>query len=295
MPQSQPAPGPRASRPVRRGHQLALLGSVTLAVLTALIVLVSAAAGTAVSAAGDSRAPGEPLAGIPPRADSVLGADIPRSDTRRSDASVELGLRFATRVDGVIAALRVYRPAGASGPQSASLWTEAGTRIARVTMPASTEAGWVVAALRTPIRVERGEVYVASYHADDGYVADPNYFRTWDRAPGLVHPALVSTSVGTAVDPRNGVFRYGDGTSFPSQSHRSTNYWVDVAFVSTAAAPTTSTSPTTTSPTVTGPPTTSPTITCKVECPPCPSTCIPGPTTTTITTSRPPATTTQSP
>lgn len=333
--------------PVHRRARLLVRAGFGGLLVGAIVVLVSTVPGTSAGAAstGTDLPAVAITAGLPARVDSVLGGAVPRSDARRGSTPVELGLRFSARVDGVIAGLRVYRPEGQTPAQLATLWTAGGTRLAEVTVRASTAAGWVYAAMRTPVRVQAEEVYVASYYATDGYVSQVDYFSTGARPHGLVRPALI----GNTVDPRNGVFRYGASSSFPTQTVDSTNYWVDVAFVGLGVgpAPTSTTSPTTptppcpqdqqdqqnqpfctvppTSSTPTGsstssgpprtcppdtttcppdqPPTTTPTvpptqtseptptsptptdisgtptstITCLVECPPCPDTCIPQP------------------
>ena len=38
------------------------------------------------------------------------------------------------------------------------------------------------------------------------------------------------TRCGDGVDGPNGVYRYGAGGVFPTDTYQSTNYWVDVVF-----------------------------------------------------------------
>ncbi|MGI8693474.1 MAG: DUF4082 domain-containing protein [Geodermatophilaceae bacterium] len=251
---------------VRRRHRLAVWTGSTAASLIAAVLVVLGMVGGGVSAAGT---PDAALAAAPDAArstDTLFGTDKPPSNTRQPDNSVEVGVRFTASVDGVITRLRVYRPSGSSAAQTATLWTGSGTRLAGLTVPASSTAGWKSVALSSPVAVTKATKYVASYHTADGYVFDKNYFSTGAVPEGLVRPAMA----GGALDPHNGVYRYGSSTAFPSQSFESTNYWVDVKFVA-GTAPTT-TSPSTTTPTSSTTP---------------PTTTTPTTTTTTTTTTRP--------
>ena len=56
-----------------------------------------------------------------------------------------------------------------------------------------------------------------------GYAATQNYFTTSYAIGSLVAPA--SDAVGG-----NGVYRYGSGGVFPTQTYSASNYWVDVVF-----------------------------------------------------------------
>jgi Domain of unknown function (DUF4082)/Bacterial Ig-like domain/Bacterial Ig domain len=142
-----------------------------------------------------------------------------------ADASaIELGVRFTTDVDGWVSGVRFYKGAGNTGAHTGSLWTASGQRLALATFTNETATGWQTVRFDAPVAVTAGTTYVASYHTPTGhYAADSNYFglSSTDKAP-LHAPA-------TGVDGGNGVYRYGGG-GFPSGTHRSTNYWVDVIF-----------------------------------------------------------------
>lgn len=246
----------------RHRHRVAFWTGSSIATLIGAVLLFLGVASGGVSLASEGGGGDAPLIGAGP-ADLPRGTDAvfrlndkPVSNARQTDSSVELGLRFTPTVDGVIAGLRVYRPSGQTAAQPATLWTDNGQRLAGLTLPATSAAGWKFVPLDAPVAVTRDTVYVASYHTADGYVADANFFDTGAHPQGLIRPAMI----GTELDPRNGVFRYGSTTAFPTQTYRSTNYWIDVAFVP-ATSPTTTTRPTTTSPTTTRPTTTSPTTT----------------------------------
>ncbi len=71
----------------------------------------------------------------------------------------------------------------------------------------------------SPVAVQAGVTYVASYHANSGrYSASRNYFASANNS------GVLNTPAGA------GVFRYGTGSIFPNQSYQNTNYWVDAIF-----------------------------------------------------------------
>jgi hypothetical protein len=77
----------------------------------------------------------------------------------------------------------------------------------------------------TPVAITANTVYVASYHTNVGhYSENQNYFAT----AGFDSPPLHALANG--VSGGNGVYAYGAGSVFPTQSFNTTNYWVDMAF-----------------------------------------------------------------
>jgi hypothetical protein len=66
---------------------------------------------------------------------------------------------------------------------------------------------------------------VVSYYAPNGhYAADAGFFAT----TGVDRPPLHALRDG--VDGPNGVYRYGTGGGFPTDTFESSNYWVDLTF-----------------------------------------------------------------
>uniref|UniRef100_UPI000B12B984 DUF4082 domain-containing protein n=1 Tax=Azohydromonas lata TaxID=45677 RepID=UPI000B12B984 len=138
---------------------------------------------------------------------------------------VELGVKFRVDVDGVVTGVRFYKGAGNTGTHVGSLWSLDGTRLATATFGNETAGGWQEVQFATPVPVTANTVYVASYFAPNGhYAGDNSYFANAgvDKAP--VHLLQNGVSGG------NGLYAYGSGSTFPSQSWQATNYWVDVAF-----------------------------------------------------------------
>jgi dTDP-4-dehydrorhamnose 3,5-epimerase len=80
-----------------------------------------------------------------------------------------------------------------------------------------------------PVAITARTTYVASYHTNGDYSADPNLFATALTNGPLTAPA--SSSSGG-----NGVYAYGSSSLFPTSSFNSTSYGVDVLFKAQLAA-----------------------------------------------------------
>ena len=161
-------------------------------------------------------------------------------------AALELGVKFRTDADGYIHGVRFYKGPGTTGTHTGSLWSAAGTRLATATFVSETASGWQQVSFSSPVAVTANTTYVASYYSPTGaYVYSENYFA----AAGVDSPPLHALANGA--DGMNGLYVYG-ATSFPRQSYNSTNYWIDVVFVTSTSTSTTVPSPTTT--TTTTPP-----------------------------------------
>ena len=146
---------------------------------------------------------------------SATPAILTDSDT----SSVNLGLKFTVETDGEIDALRYYKSAGNVGPHSGYLWSDTGTLLAKVDFTNESNQGWQQATLSAPIKVSANQTFVVSYFAPKGgYSVTENYFTSaLDVGP--------MTAIKTG-----GVYAYGGSGVFPTQTHLSSNYWVDVVF-----------------------------------------------------------------
>jgi hypothetical protein len=90
------------------------------------------------------------------------------------------------------------------------------------------------------VAIAANTVYVASYYTTGQWSADWNYFAS----SGVDNPPLHALANGNGAG--NGVYAYGNGTVFPTDTTQAANYWVDVAFKtasSVAVAPTINTQP----------------------------------------------------
>jgi hypothetical protein len=146
----------------------------------------------------------------------------PTSGPDSDSGSVELGTRFRADVAGTVTGVRFYKQAGNTGTHVGRLWTATGTLLGAVTFSSETASGWQQANFATAIPITAGTTYVVTYFAPVGhYSADAGFFANAgvDRAP--LH------ALGDGVDGPNGVYRYGTGGVFPTDTFQSTNYWVD--------------------------------------------------------------------
>jgi hypothetical protein len=140
--------------------------------------------------------------------------------------ALELGVRFQSEVAGYITGIRFYKGSGNSGTHVGHLWTNSGTQLAAATFTNETASGWQQVSFSSPVAIAANTPYVASYFAPNGHFAlDRPYFPTPHH-----NPPLRALADGTAAGT-NGVYHVGSG--FPDSSYQSSNYWVDVEFVTT--------------------------------------------------------------
>jgi len=145
-------------------------------------------------------------------------------------ASVELGMKFRASQAGQVLGVRFYKSAANTGVHIGNLWSSTGQLLARATFVNESASGWQNVYFSQPVSISPNTTYIVSYFAPAGhYAATAQAFAT----QGIQSPPLQALASG--VDGPNGVFQYGSSTSFPTNSFNSTNYWVDVLFVSSAA------------------------------------------------------------
>lgn len=156
--------------------------------------------------------------------DVLYPAAVPKTLTDADSNSIELGLRFRSRVDGMILGIRFYKGPGNTGNHSGSLWTAAGTRLSTVTFRNETAKGWQTATFTKPITIQKNRTYVASYFAPKGKysVTERAFARPYTRGD-LTIPA------------GGGVYSYGTG-GFPRNTHHDSNYFVDVVYRATGSS-----------------------------------------------------------
>ncbi len=152
------------------------------------------------------------------------GAATPKLLSDPDTSAVELGVKFRSDVDGLVTGVRFYKSTGNSGTHVGSLWSSTGQLLAQATFTSESASGWQQVDFATPVAIRAGTVYVASYHTEVGrYSVDEGYFASaYDNGP--LHLLADGESGG------NGLYRYGAG-GFPTETYRSSNYWIDVVFV----------------------------------------------------------------
>ncbi len=144
---------------------------------------------------------------------------------------VELGVKFKPGRDGYIQGIRFYKGPMNTGIHTGSLWSATGEQLATVRFTNETARGWQQANFSSPVPVQAGTTYVASYYAPRGYYsASPGFFAS--AGAGNAHIRALSSPESGG----NGVYAYGNSSRFPSSSYGSTNYWVDAVFTDTLAA-----------------------------------------------------------
>ena len=166
---------------------------------------------------------------------SVLGTSVTPSTVDSGDGSaIEVGVRFTPTADGVVTSVRYYKASTNTGTHTGSLWSAAGSLLARATFSGESGSGWQTVSFATPVPVSAGTTYVASYYTPSGHYSVNSDFFTAD----YVNGPLSAPAAGG-----NGVYRYGSGGGFPTSTYRSANYWVDVVFRSSTPPAVTAKSP----------------------------------------------------
>lgn len=142
-----------------------------------------------------------------------------------------LGVAFKSSVPGFVKGVRFFSPDDVSttpGNYTGQLWTEGGTLLASGVFTGVTPDSWQELLFATPVLIEAGVEYIASYHTgeSDVYVRTDNAFSS-----GFTNGVL-------SVEPEGGAFNNGSAVVFPgillppafnggTDNH---NYWVDVVF-----------------------------------------------------------------
>jgi Domain of unknown function (DUF4082)/Cadherin-like domain len=155
---------------------------------------------------------------------SLFGANYtPQVTTANDQSPVELGFKFQADTNGEIVGIQFYKSADNTGTHVANLWSSTGTLLATATFSNETASGWQQVNFASPVAITAGATYVASYHTDGNYSADPNYFAT-------AHTNGLLTAPSSAAGGGNGLFAYGNSSLFPTNTFNATGYGVDVLF-----------------------------------------------------------------
>jgi methionine-rich copper-binding protein CopC len=140
-----------------------------------------------------------------------------------ADGSIEVGVKFQADYDGFITGVRFYKASQNNGTHIGSLYSTAGFSLAEATFTSESASGWQTVTFASPIAINANTTYIAAYHSDTGYAADPSYFdRQFD--------SLYLHAVADAASGGNGLYRYTPTPLMPNSSFHATNYWVDVVY-----------------------------------------------------------------
>jgi hypothetical protein len=146
-------------------------------------------------------------------------SDTPATLTVNDASAVELGVKFQSSVAGKVTAIRLYKGPQNLDSHAVNLWSATGALLSSGTSSIEGAAGWQQVNLSSPVALTPGTSYVASYHSNGFYSATSDYFQADHHNGALTAPAN-----------GNGVYAYGNASSFPANTFHSTNYWVDVVF-----------------------------------------------------------------
>ncbi len=155
--------------------------------------------------------------------DTIFDLATPSTVDSGDGGSVELGVKFRSDAPGTINGIRFYKAAANTGTHVGSLWSSTGTLLAQTNFSGETASGWQQVKFSSPVSIQANTTYVAGYLAPVGHysVNGPTLSSAVD------NPPLHAEASGTS---GNGIYSYGLGTSFPTSSYQSSNYWVDVLF-----------------------------------------------------------------
>ncbi len=148
-------------------------------------------------------------------------------------SSVEVGTKVQFDVNGQVTGVRFYKSANNTGTHTGALYTSTGTLLASGTFTNETASGWQALTFSSPVSVKASTVYVVAYFAPNGHYSDsPGYFGGNTATYGQMH------AIADGVSGGNGVYAYGSGPTFPSNTYNATNYWVDAMWQTVGTAPT---------------------------------------------------------
>ena len=135
-------------------------------------------------------------------------------------------MQFTPSSSGTISGVRFYKVPDNTGTHTGTLWSAAGSQLATGTFTNESATGWEELDFPTPVTVTAGTTYVASYHTSSGHYA----ITSGGLASAVTNGPLTAVANG-------GVYAYGSTTTFPRNSYKGANYWVDVVFQSDTSGP----------------------------------------------------------
>jgi hypothetical protein len=157
------------------------------------------------------------------------------SDVGRVELSdtqpVELGLKFRTDVDGKIKAIRFYRHVPIDSGYTVHVWNGKGDLLGTgVSFEGQQPTpGWQTVEVYPPVSIIAKKTYVASYYASKGqYTVTENFFHR-----SVIRSGPLVGLMNRRINGGNGVYVYGQGGGFPTETYKASNYWVDVVFTPT--------------------------------------------------------------
>jgi hypothetical protein len=145
-------------------------------------------------------------------------------DSSVAGPGVELGVKFTASQNLNITGVRVYRVS--PGTVTGHLWDGAGGQpLATGTFDGTGTNSWQDLVFSSPVPIQAGHTYVASYHVPDAqYAFQYGFFATSGDTAGPI------TALSSPDSSGNGVYCYDNDPThcavFPVNTYRDTNYWV---------------------------------------------------------------------
>lgn len=165
------------------------------------------------------------MTNCPPQFYSFWASPVPETVGADAEGAIALGVKFHTSIAGNITGLRFYKDIASSGTHTGNLFTTTASVLGTLVFDDETADGWQQANFEEPIAIAACETYVASVHMADGiYSYDRPFFNVPFENPPLYAPASDDIAGG------NGVYGYGDATTYPDNTFEQTNYYIDVIF-----------------------------------------------------------------
>lgn len=192
-----------------------------------LVLAAALAASASPAATRASAAQGESTTGCTTTLFEQAG---PPTSEVTDERPVEVGVKVRTNGPAVLLGLRFYKAPENVGVHVGHLWSRTGELLRAVTFEDETASGWQEELFETPLFTTGPTTLVASYHAPIGrYAYAHDAFAAAFEAGGPVR------ALSEGEDGPNGVYAYGPAGTFPTNGHRSSNYYVDVIARDTSA------------------------------------------------------------
>ncbi len=149
----------------------------------------------------------------------------PASLNNNDGQALEIGVKFRSTQAGYITGLRFYKGSSDNGTHIGHLWSSTGTKLAEITFTGESASGWQQMLFTTPVAITANTTYVASYFSGGGYyvITNPYFSSATTNAP--------LTALANGTDGGNGVYIYTAASAFPNNTYQTSNYWVDVLYV----------------------------------------------------------------
>jgi hypothetical protein len=147
---------------------------------------------------------------------TALGLPVQDGRTGAGPWSYELGTKIRVSSGAELTAIRYYKDGSETGTHVGTVWDANGAPLARVTFDSESASGWQEQVLPTALTLAAGATYVVSIGFNAFFVDTPS---------GL-QAQLTSGPLTSVADGNDGVYAPQAG-SFPTQSHNSSNYFVD--------------------------------------------------------------------